>query len=451
MKRRSFVYLGAAAAASGIQRNLLAQGPNDQIRVATVGVNGRGMSHVDSVMSLYGITRKSEDPKKQKKPREGGPRENVKLAAVCDVDEKVLGQKSDQIEKGYGVKVDQVSDLRRLFERKDIDAVTIATPNHWHALAAIWACDHGKDVYVEKPGCHNVFEGRRLVEAAKRNNRIVQHGVQLRSSPAVQEAVEHLRKGTIGEVYMARGLCFKRRPSVGKKPDSETPANLNWDLWQGPAKVRPFSKRYVHYDWHWYWDFGNGDIGNQGIHQTDMCLWGLGVGLPNEIQAMGGKFLWDDDQETPETLSTAFLYPEQKKMIEFEVRPWATNKEDGVGVGNIFYGSLGHLTVPNYNSYEITFYNDGKKPTPGPKGKDNVGPDVAHVFNWLKAIRERKPELQNGGVESAHTSSSLAHLGNIAYRLGRRLKFDPKTEKFVNDAEADKLLTREYRKPYEVT
>jgi predicted dehydrogenase len=450
MKRRSFVYLGAAAAASGIQRNLLAQGPNDQIRVATVGVNGRGMSHVESVMSLYGITRKSEDPKKQRKPRDGGPRENVKLAAVCDVDEKVLGQKSDQIEKGYGVKVDQVNDLRRLFERKDIDAVTIATPNHWHALAAIWACDHGKDVYVEKPGCHNVHEGRRLVEAAKRNNRIVQHGVQLRSSPAVQEAVEHLRKGTIGDVYMARGLCFKRRPSVGKKPDSDPPANLNWDLWQGPAKVRPFSKRYVHYDWHWYWDFGNGDIGNQGIHQTDMCLWGLGVGLPNEIQAMGGKFLWDDDQETPETLSTAFLYPEQKKMIEFEVRPWATNKEDGVGVGNIFYGSLGHLTVPNYNSYEITFYNDGKKPTPGPKGKDPVGPDVAHVFNWLKAIRERKPELQNGGVESAHTSSSLAHLGNIAYRLGRRLKFDPKTEKFFNDAEADKFLTREYRKPYEV-
>jgi len=264
MKRRSFVYLGAAAAATGIQRNLLAQGPNDQIRVATIGVNGRGMSHVESLMSLYGLERKADDPKKGKKNREGGPRENVKLAAICDVDNKVAGQKGDQIEKAYSVKVDLETDLRRLFERKDIDAVSIATPNHWHALAAIWACDHGKDVYVEKPGCHNPHEGRRLIEAAKRNNRIVQHGVQLRSSPAVQEAVEHLRKGTIGDVYMARGLCFKRRPSVGKKPDAAPPENLNWDLWQGPAKVRPYSTRYVHYNWHWYWDFGNGDIGNQG-------------------------------------------------------------------------------------------------------------------------------------------------------------------------------------------
>jgi predicted dehydrogenase len=450
MDRRSFVYLGAAAAATGVQRNLMAQSPNDQIRVATIGVNGRGMSHVESLMNLYGVDRKSDDPKKAKKRREGGPRENVKLVAICDVDNKVLGQKGDQIEKAYGVKVDLETDLRKLFERKDIDAITIATPNHWHALAAIWACDHGKDVYVEKPGCHNVHEGRRLVEAAKRNNRIVQHGVQLRSSPAVQEAVEHLRKGTIGDVYMARGLCFKRRPSVGKKPDGTPPANLNWDLWQGPAKERPFSTRYVHYDWHWHWDFGNGDIGNQGIHQTDMCLWGLGVGLPSEIQGMGGKFLWDDDKETPETLSTAFYYPEQKKMIEFEVRPWATNKEDGVGVGNIFYGSKGHLIIPGYNSYEIVFYNDGKKASPGPKRKDPAGPDVAHVHNWLQAMRARKPELQNGGVESAHTSSSLAHLGNIAFRVGRRLKFDPKTEKFIGDSEADKLLTREYRKPYEV-
>jgi len=451
MDRRSFVYLGAAAAAtSGIQRNLLAQGPNDQIRVATIGVHGRGMSHVESVMSLYGLERKSDDPKKARK-RETDLRENVKLAAICDVDEKVSGQKADQIEKAYGAKVETESDLRRLFERKDIDAVTIATPNHWHALAAIWAMDQGKDVYVEKPGCHNVHEGRALINAAKRNNRIVQHGVQLRSSPAVQEAVEHLRKGTIGDVYLARGLCFKRRPSVGKRPDAPAPANLNWDLWQGPAKERPFSTRYVHYDWHWHWDFGNGDVGNQGIHQTDMCLWGLGVGLPSEIQAMGGKFLWDDDKETPETLSTAFYYPEQKKMIEFEVRPWATNKEDGVGVGNIFYGSKGHMIVPNYNSYEIVFYNDGKKPTAGPKRADRVGPDVAHVANWLKAIRARDPKLQNGGVESAHTASSLAHLGNIAYRVGRRLKFDPNTEKFIGDSEADKLLTREYRAPYVVT
>jgi predicted dehydrogenase len=212
--------------------------------------------------------------------------------------------------------------------------------------------------------------------------------------------------------------------------------------------MRPFSRRYVHYNWHWHWDFGNGDIGNQGVHQTDMCLWGLGVELPTSIQAMGGKFLFDDDKETPEVLSSAFHYPDQKKMIEFEVRPWTTNSEGGVTVGNIFYGSKGYMIVNGYNSYEV-FFGDSKKAKAGPKGKDS-DPLTSHFKNFIDAVRSRKPEQLHGPVETAHTSSALAHLGNIAFRLGRRLTFDPKTEKFVNDAEADKMLTREYREPFVV-
>jgi predicted dehydrogenase len=303
-------------------------------------------------------------------------------------------------------------------------------------------------VYVEKPGSHNVFEGRAMVEAAKRYQRMVQHGVQLRSSSAVREGVEHLRKGTIGDVYMARGLCYRNRASIGKAKPEKPPASFDWNLWQGPAQEREYSKRYVHYNWHWHWDYGNGDVGNQGVHQTDMCLWGLGVGLPTEITAMGGKFLFDDDKETPEVLTSAYHYPELNKMIEFEVRPWATNKENGVGVGNIFYGSKGFMTVNGYNSYEITLY-DGKKEAPGPKRKDS-DPLTAHFANWLEACRTRKSETLHGPVESAHTSSALAHLGNIAFRVGRRLQFDPQGERFVNASDADALLTRNYRAPFVV-
>lgn len=331
--------------------------------------------------------------------------------------------------------------------RKDIDVVGIATPNHWHALAAIWACQAGKDVFVEKPGSHNLFEGRKLVEAAAKYERIVQHGVQLRSSEAVQDAVKHLRAGLIGTVYMARGLVFRRRPSIGHKPDpAPVPKGLDWDLWQGPAPERGFSERLVHYNWHWHWNYGNGDVGNQGIHETDMCQWGLGVTLPTQVVAMGGKFLWDDDKETPEVLTTCYHYPEQKRLIQFEVRHWDTNHEDGVNVGNIFYGSEGFLLVKNYNAFESYL---GKDRQPGPKGKDG-DPLNKHFANFIAAVRSRNKELLNGPVETAHHSSGLAHLGNIAFRLGRQLTFDPKTETFPGDAEANALLSRAARPGYEL-
>lgn len=391
----------------------------NRIRVAVLGVNGRGRDHIAGFMNVP----------------------DVEVAVLCDPDGKLLAERAEQFEKRYNRKVETVADLRRVFDRKDIDAVSIATPNHWHSLAAIWACQAGKDVYVEKPGSHNVWEGRKMVEAAHKYNRIVQHGVQLRSSEAVQEAVAHLRKGTIGKVYMARGLVFRWRPSIGKKGPEPVPSYLNYDLWLGPSKEVPFSRRFVHYNWHWHWEWGNGDVGNQGIHETDMCMWGLDVGLPTRITSFGDKFLFDDDKETPEVQTSLYHYPDQKKMIQFEVRHWCTNDEGGVGVGNIFYGSEGILVIKGYDTYEIYL---GQKREKGPARK--AGGD--HYANFIRAVRSRKTSDQNGPVETAHLSSALAHLGNISFRLGRTLTFDPKTEKFVGDEEANAMLKRNYRKPY---
>jgi predicted dehydrogenase len=246
---------------------------------------------------------------------------------------------------------------------------------------------------------------------------------------------------------MARGLVFRWRPSIGHKGNEAPPATLNYDLWTGPAQQEPFSRRLVHYNWHWTWNYGNGDVGNQGIHETDMCLWGLGLErLPKKITAMGGKYLFDDDKQTPEVLTTLFQYPAEKKLIQFEVRPWCTNREDGVDVGNIFYGSEGYLVINGYSSYQIYL---GQKREQGP-GRKTGDPLDDHFANWLKAVRSRKPEEQNGPVETAHRASALAHLGNISFRVGRVLEFDADREKFVGDTEANAMLTRNYREPYVV-
>jgi len=418
--RRTFVFGAGGALASHVAARKAAA--SDKIRLAVLGVNGRGMDHIGGFQRLP----------------------DAEVVMLCDPDQEVLSKRAALFEKRYQKPVKTEQDLRKVFDNKEIDAVSVATPNHWHALAAIWACQAGKDVYVEKPGAHNIYEGRKLVEAAHKHNRIVQHGVQLRSSAAVQEAVGLLRKGVIGKVYMARGLVYRWRPSIGHKPDEPAPpATLNWDIWQGPAQTRAFTRRLVHYNWHWHWNYGNGDVGNQGIHETDMCMWGLGVGLPERITSMGDKFLFDDDKETPEVQTSLYHYPKEHKMIQFEVRNWCTNEEHGVGVGNIFYGSEGYLLIRGYDTFEVYL---GQKREPGPKGK--AGGD--HYANFIKAVRSRKTEDQNGPVETAHLASSLAHLGNISYRLGRQLTFDPKTEKFTGDAQANQMLTRKYRAPFVV-
>jgi predicted dehydrogenase len=339
--RRTFL-LGAGGAVVSHLSAKQAMAANDRLRVAVLGVNGRGQDHIKGLMA----------------------QKDAEVVILCDPDLDVAGKRAAQFQETYGKKVAVEQDLRRVFDNKDIDAVTIATPNHWHSLATIWACQAGKDVYVEKPGSHNIYEGRKMVEAAHKYNRIVQHGVQLRSSEAIREAVGLLRGGTIGNVYMARGLVYRWRPSIGHKGVEAVPAALNYDTWTGPAQMEPFSRRIVHYNWHWTWNYGNGDVGNQGIHETDLCMWGLGVeSLPRKVTAMGGKFLFDDDKETPEVLSSTYLYPDQKKIIEFEVRPWCTNLEGGAGVGNIFYGSDGYMVIKGYDTYEVYL---GEKREKGP-------------------------------------------------------------------------------------
>jgi predicted dehydrogenase len=283
-----------------------------------------------------------------------------------------------------------------------------------------------------------------MAEAAHKDKRIVQHGVQWPSSEAIREAAGPLRKGVIGEVCMPRGLVFRWRPSIGKKGPEPVPADLNHDIWTGPAQMGPFSRRIVHYNWHWTWNYGNGDAGNQGIHETGMCMWGLGVDtLPAKITAMGGKFTIDDDKQTFEILTTLFHYPDKKKLIQFEVRHWCTNREDGAGVGSIFNGAEGYMVIKGYDAYEVCL---GQRREKGPSRE--AGGD--HSANWIKAVRSRNVEDRHGPVQTAHLSSALAHLGNISYRLGRVLAFDPLKEKFSGDKEAAGMLTRNYRAPYVV-
>jgi predicted dehydrogenase len=394
---------------------------NERIRVGVVGCNGRGKDHIQGFNS----------------------HKDCEVAAICDVDEQVLDRTVKAIDGKGWTKPKTYTDIRKLLEDKSIDVISVATPNHWHSLAGIWACQAGKDAYVEKPCSHNVFEGRKLVEAAAKYKRVVQHGTQIRSSKGIQEAVDHLRKGTIGEVYMARGLCYKKRGDIGHKPNGAPPNGLNWDIWQGPAQEREFNPNIVHYNWHYWWDYGNGDLGNQGVHQMDIVRWGLGVGLPEKVSGAGGLFIFDDDKQVPNTTTTAFSYPNEGKrgkMLVFEVRPWFTNDENGGKIAALFYGSEGYMVIDSYDHYQI-YMKDGEKGPTRDEGGDHYG-------NFLDAVRNRTPETLNAPIEEGHKSAALCHLGLLSVRLGRSLNFDPKTEKFVGDDEANQYLGRNYRAPF---
>ncbi|MBM3802459.1 MAG: Gfo/Idh/MocA family oxidoreductase [Acidimicrobiia bacterium] len=414
--------LGVAAPLAARASSL--NGANNRIRVAVIGVKGRGGSHISGFAALS--------------------KQNVELAALCDVDESVLNRRLAEAEKQSIKKLGAFTDMRRVFDDKSIDVVSFATPNHWHALGTTWACQAGKDVYVEKPASHNIFEGRKMVEAARKYHRIVQHGTQIRSSPAIQEAMQLLREGAIGDVYMAKGLCYKRRDTIGKASEEAVPSGVHYDLWMGPAPARPFTRNRFHYQWHWQWAYGNGDIGNQGVHQLDVARWGLGVGLPSKVQSMGGHFMFDDDQETPNTQLTAFMYPAEKKLLTFEVRHWDTPAEGtDLKIGVLFLGSKGYMEISSYGQYRIFLGKEAK-----PSGTRDEDGD--HFANFIQAVRSRKPEMLNADIEEGHRSSALAHLANLSYRLGRTLVFDPQSETFPGDAEANAHLGRKYRSPYVV-
>ena len=417
-------------------------GANDRIRVGVCGLRGRGKDHIGNFSRLP----------------------NVEVAALCDVDEGVLNKRRGEVGGGARTFVD----IRKLLEDKSIDAISIATPNHWHSLMAIWACQAGKDVYVEKPCSHNFWEGHQLVRAASKYNRIVQHGTQIRSSPAIQEATAGLRDGRlIGDSYLARGLCFKRRDTIGHAPTEPVPVGVDYDLWTGPAPLKPFTRNRFHYNWHWIWDTGNGDLGNQGIHQVDVARWGLGLKFPTRISAIGGHFMFDDDQETPNTLNCAFefdLANGKRKMMEFEVRHWTTNSEADIGrgnlvatkkkffghhntIGNIFYGSDGYLATGDEDdsSYEV-WDRDGNS------GSHHHA-SGNHFANFIECVRSRKREDLNAPVEEGHISCAMVHLANVSYRLGRSLRFDRDTETVVGDDDANRLLRdqdRGYRSPFVV-
>ena len=426
MKRRDFIKSSATATAVGtLGFNISTRvgSANDTIRVAVIGFNAQGGGHINQYVKMP----------------------NVEIAALCDVDDSVMAKGSATVEKATGKKPTPYQDIRKLLEDKSIDAVSIATPNQWHSLMGIWACQAGKHVYLEKPCSHTYWEGKQLVAAARKYNRIVQHGTNSRSGVALREGMQKLREGVIGEVYMARGLCFKARNTIGKKPDCPVPPGVNYDLWLGPAPQRAFNPNRFHYNWHWNWDYGNGDIGNQGIHEMDICRWGLGVTLPTKVASMGGHYMFDDDQTTPNTQISSLEFNQggKKKLLVFEVRHWMTNPEGGVKVGNLFYGSEGYMVIDGYTEYK-TFL--GKNGEPGPARKEGGN----NWANFIEAVRNNKREMLNGEIEEGHLSSALVHLSNISYRLGRSLDFDPAKEMVVNDKEAQAMMRRQYRAPFVV-
>ena len=433
MERRHFL-MTATAAATATRASALPS-PNDTVRVCCVGVRGQGQSHL----------------------RAYGKMPNVEIAAICDVDESVLEQRLNDTEKLTKKRPAGFTDLRKVLEDKSIDAISIATPNHNHALQTVWGCQAGKDVYVEKPCAYNIFEAKQVVAAARKYNRMVQHGTNGRSSPAMKEAVKLIREGVIGDVYMSRGLCFKWRDTIGRTPVSAVPPGVHYDLWLGPAPKREFTKNRFHYNFHWFWDYGNGDIGNQGVHQMDAARWLLGVKYPTKISAIGGHFMFDDDQETPNTITASFEFDEggKKKMLVFEVRHWMTNGEgaiqgrsDSTAVGNIVYGSKGYLSTAG--GFKI-FLGKEQQPGPAPSTPQDRGAGMGDNWaNFIQAVRSRKQSDLNAPMEEGAPSVILIHLANISYRLGRTLHFDADTMTCKGDAEANKMFTRNYRAPFVV-
>jgi predicted dehydrogenase len=459
INRRDFVASGAAGLAgiTFLTRAERVFGANDKVRVAICGLHGRGRDHLHNYSQI----------------------ENVQIAGLCDIDENVLRQRVAQIDQMGLPKPTTYIDVRRLLEDNSIDAVSIATPNHWHSLMAIWACQAGKDVYVEKPCSHNLWEGQQLVKASQRYGRIVQHGTQLRSATAAREAVEKLRNGIIGEAYMARGLCYKWRDTIGKAPVSAVPTGVHYDLWTGPAPQHAFTRNRFHYNWHWFWYYGNGDLGNQGVHQVDAARWGMGLGFPNKISAMGGHFMFDDDQETPNDLVCAFEFdlPQGKRrMITFEVRHWIANHEADIGtrklgteeaeatphaklgplagshntIGDIFYGPNGYLAIGDEDActYMVTLGKDQQSQPPAHGGSER-----AHFQNFIDCVVSRNKADLHAPIEEGHISTAMLHLANASYRLGRTLHFSPETQEVIGDEEAAKLLRdgdRGYRAPFVV-
>ncbi len=414
--------------------------PSDSINIAVIGIRNRGKDHYRALAKIP----------------------NVNISAICDIDQRLIPEAAAEIEKLTGKKPLVETEFRKILDNKEIDAVSIATPNHWHTLQTIWACQAGKDVYVEKPVSHTIEEGRKMVEAARKYNRVVQTGTQARSQTATLNAIKFMNNDGLGKVFMARGLCLKPRGSIGHVQDGKIPEGVDWNTFLGPAPYRPFNENRFHYKWHWFWDTGCGDLGNQGIHQADIARWALGKHThPIKIQGMGNYFIWDSDQETPNMQQLEFEY-EDGTVLQFEVRGLGTNSEAGIRVGNLIYGSKGWMSMDNEDvgNGKVYYSNIQIKPDGFSSYKEDEGPVftnnipeasnsvVNHFTNFLDCVRTRNWQNLNADILEGHLSTSLCHLGNIATRLQRTLHFSPGTEKFVNDTEADSYLTKMYRAPF---
>jgi len=481
--RRSFLKrtaagFGAAFAISGTKSSGRIIGANDRINIGVAGIHGRGGAHISEFAKIKGVM----------------------VTYLIDPDSKLFGPRSKQVEKLWGTRPKCVQDIRKALEDKELDAVSVATCNHWHSLITFWACQAGKDVYVEKPCSHNVFEGRQCVKAARKYRRIVQHGTQSRSSAHWAKTIAAVRSGKYGKLLVAKGYASKPRWSIGFKEPKEPPPWLDFNLWLGPAPKQPYHENLVHYNWHWFWDFGNGEIGNQGVHQMDLARWGIGQTLPKSVISLGGRWVqstpghppYTDQGQTPNMQLTVFDYGDV--LLVFEV-----------------CGLVGRTVVPGGKKMprKVTdeFYTDegaiidgkfypkkGGKPQPL-EVEYHVEPG-GHFRNFIDCVRSRNYENLNADILEGHYSAALCHLGNISYRLGEqvsgttrpkelpdnehvwksfeaikehlkaalgldlakltyrlgpKLAFDPAAEKFVDNPEANKLLTRQYREPFVVT
>ncbi len=423
--RRSFVkqaslgVAGATIASTWTKR--AAVGANDKLVMGLIGCGGRG-SHVAELLTRS---------------------ENVEIAYVCDPDK---GRLARAAEKFSATSPQAVDDMRRVLDDPGVDAVLVATPNHWHAPASILACDAGKHVYVEKPCSHNIREGRLLVEAARRNSRVVQHGTQMRSTKTIQQAVEALRDGVIGDVMVAKAWNIQQRSPIGHTEPSAAPAGFDYDLWVGPAPMVPYRSNCHHGSWNWWYHFGTGDMGNDGVHDIDYARWGLGVEEhPDAISASGGKYFFDDDQQFPDTQQVTFEYnsdegPSKRRMLIYEQRLWSTNYPHNCDSGVEFYGTEGQLFVSRRGKLEVRGPRNAVINLDIALEPQN---DAAHTANFVDCIRNG--QVPNAEIEVGHLSTALCHLGNLAVRLGRSLKFDPQAEQFLDDDEANELVWREYQ------
>ena len=470
MNRRQFIYGSAVAGVAWSARSWSqVAGANNDIRVAVVGFGGRGKDHISGFSKLPG----------------------VRLAGLCDADAAIIDRELNRLTASSNIK--SFTDIRKLLEDKDIDVISIATPNHWHSLGAIWSVQAGKDVYVEKPVSHNVFEGRKVVEAARKYQKIVQTGTQVRSNPGVQEAIQYIHDGHLGKIKVVRGLCYKRRASIGQvSGPQEPPKSVDYNLWCGPAPLEPLTRKNLHYDWHWVWSTGNGDLGNQGIHQMDIARWALKQpALSPSVLSIGGRLGYEDDGQTPNSQIIFHDYPEAPLIFEVRGLPSSANEKEmgdyrGAKVGNVVDCEGGYVLIPSYDS-AIVYDKTGAQIKKFQGGGN-------HYENFIKAVRSRKHSDLNADILEGHLSSALCHTGNISYRLGAAqspdeirekikgrheametfgrlqehlaanqvnlnhskltlgepLKMDPKTERFPGHAAANKMLTRDYRKPFVV-